>query len=549
MNVASTIFAPKRLGALAIAGVLLLTACAGNAAKPTEVKITGPASGTEVKVGSSLNIEGSATGDAIARIDVIIDGAVYATIPGPDAGVASFAVPPVPWTPTAAGQHTVVLSAFGIKPEEKLLGRSETVIINAQAAVAPATPTQSAPPTAVPTKAPAAVVAPAAAGTTAPAAAAGSATDAPSVTVTNEFVNVRKGPGIGYDKLGELKQNEKAPVKGRSADNSWYQVAYQSGTGWVIADYVTANAAAKGVPVASAPPPPVQAVVEAPAAAPAANPALIPLVPLAPAAAAPVAAPVVAAPAAPSVGARGILRINVNPVGSGATAYASWNIPNFKEGAFDKGDGRGFVGPIAPSMQVDVPGITGPRTIVVRWSDTSGNQGTDSLTIYVAGQAVAAATAPPSTNCAPGTPDWKGNPNNGNEYQFCARPGGDLEYVGTEYSSVQNFATGTNINVTYKWSLYGIKGLYLMVEPNDSRCGPAGSHGKNLPLNGEGTVSFNIADLSTGGYKVALRVIRNDNVEVRYNEKYLCIGTGGGGSGTSATATPGSSVVNPTAAP
>ena len=132
------------------------------------------------------------------------------------------------------------------------------------------------------------------------------------------------------------------------------------------------------------------------------------------------------------------------------------------------------------------------------------------------------------------------------------RPNGDLEYSGTEYSSVQYFATGSNINITYKWALYGIKGLYLMVEPNGSHCGPEGSHGKNIALNGEGTTSFNISDLSTGGYKVALRVIRNDSVEVRYNEKYLCIGVGGssgGGGSTSPTSTPGSSGANPTAAP
>ena len=268
----------RQLGA-AMAAVLLLSACTGSANTPTEVVITAPANGAEVKVGEGLKIQGRATGAGIARVDVLVDGAVYATIPGPDEGVADFQVPEVPWTPTSAGQHTISLSAYGVKPDEILLGRSETVIINAQAAVLPPTPTvplPTEPPSTPQSTVPAVQGTPDAAATTAPAAdapaapAADAGNEAPSVTVTNEFVNVRKGPAIGYDKLGELKQGEKAAVKGRSSDNSWFQIAYKGGNGWVIADYVQANATAKNVAVAAAPPLPFS--TPPPRSGPPANP-------------------------------------------------------------------------------------------------------------------------------------------------------------------------------------------------------------------------------------------------------------------------------------
>lgn len=394
-----------RLSALALVGLIALTACGGSSSKPPEIKITAPESGAALSVGQSVAIVGTATGDAISRVDVIIDGQTYATLNAPDKskGVPSFPIN-VPWTPLSAGTHAIQMKAFG-PPDDKLLTQSEPLVLNAQAASVPATPTAEAQPTtaAVPTAAPAATaegsnaqavptVAPPSGNNAQPAAttapAAGNANNsAPSLTVTNEFVNVRTGPDTAYDKVGELKQNQTAPVKGKSADGNWWQVSFpsgQGGVGWVIKDYVQANAAANNVPVASAPPKPVQPTTAPAAQAPAQPPALVPLVTVAP--------PQVAAPAAPGplTGGANVLKVEANPVAAGGTAFAYWNIPNFKEGCFDRGDGGGCKGPIAQSMRVDVPGLNGARTITLKWTDTNGAAQQDTLALNISGAPVAA---------------------------------------------------------------------------------------------------------------------------------------------------------------
>jgi hypothetical protein len=64
-------------------------------------------------------------------------------------------------------------------------------------------------------------------------------------------------------------------------------------------------------------------------------------------------------------------------------AYAVWNISDFSYGEFDRGDGQGFVGPIAHEQKVEVPNVTGPRLVQLRWKDTAGNWHYDSFTIQV----------------------------------------------------------------------------------------------------------------------------------------------------------------------
>src|SRR5512133_2609599 len=101
-------------GAVAMAMALVLSACAGNAPKPTEVKITSPAPGTVINVGQCTVIQGEATGENITRVEVVIDGKAYASLSTPDKtkGVPNFPVS-VPWTPMAAGTHAIQLRAFG----------------------------------------------------------------------------------------------------------------------------------------------------------------------------------------------------------------------------------------------------------------------------------------------------------------------------------------------------------------------------------------------------------------------------------------------------
>jgi uncharacterized protein YraI len=55
-------------------------------------------------------------------------------------------------------------------------------------------------------------------------------------------INVRSGPGITYDSLGQLDAGGKVQVIARDSSGAWYQILYPSssqGRGWVTAQYVT----------------------------------------------------------------------------------------------------------------------------------------------------------------------------------------------------------------------------------------------------------------------------------------------------------------------
>ena len=645
-----------------LVGLLLLSGCSFfGENKPTEAKITSPAPNSTINVGEQVQIEGLVTGDGITKVDIVIDNTTYASLSAPDQsqGVPNFPIggtdSPVPWTPLAAGAHALQLIVYGA-PDNALKAKSEPVLINAQASESVTVPTEvPAQPTAAlelqPTLAapgPGGTNATAAPGSTAAAgssAGAGTTAGAPSMTVMNDFVNVRKGPGVGYDKVGQLNKGETAPVKGKSSDGGWLQVSFPAaagGVGWVkLKDesdtLVQANDAANNVPVVAAPalpaapavsnPAPSNPVPANPAPAPS-NPVIIPIGPVASAAPPAVAPP----PAAtgPLLGSRNVLKVNTNPVASGGTIYATWSIPNFRDGEFDRGDGAGFKGPIAGSMTVDVPGITGARTLTLRWRDSSGqqledtiavqggisngapvappaqtgnltgsrnvlrinsnpiNSGTtvyatwsipnfrdgefdrgdgagfkgpiagamtvdipnvtssrnvtlrwrdtsgqqleDTLVLQVAGSSVIAPTSVSRGACNSSDPNWRGGTA---AYTFCA--GSDLNWTdgGKE---IRSYTQGQDVTLTASWDVYGIAGIWFIVEGSGQVCGPAGATIINRQTVGTGQETFNIKDLATGGYKVHLRIKRiSDGVEVDYNEKFLCIGTGTVNSPTATT--------------
>ena len=82
------------------------------------------------------------------------------------------------------------------------------------------------------------------------------------------------------------------------------------------------------------------------------------------------------------------------PVPMGTTAYAVWNIQDFREGAFDKGDGGGFKGPILAQMNVDIPNVTAPRQIRLRWVNKAGQEYIDSMTVLVGPVAISTPSTP-----------------------------------------------------------------------------------------------------------------------------------------------------------
>ena len=61
--------------------------------------------------------------------------------------------------------------------------------------------------------------------------------------------NVYSGPGLDFSVVGSLERGDTAPVTGRTADSSWWQIGFLEGRGWVSDEDVTANPAAYDVPI------------------------------------------------------------------------------------------------------------------------------------------------------------------------------------------------------------------------------------------------------------------------------------------------------------
>ena len=186
-------------------------------------------------------------------------------------------------------------------------------------------------------------------------------------------------------------------------------------------------------------------------------------------------------------------------------------------------------------MTVDVPGVTGARTIRLRWRDTAGQQLEDTLVLQVSGQAVVVPTTVAVTaDCNASNPDWRGGSTAA--YTFCVKK--DLGWTVGD-APRRSFNVAESVSLTADWNLYGINGIRFVVEPSSQLCGPQGTSVINVPTSGQGSYTFNVNQLAYGGYIVHLKVTRKDGQEVNYNEKFLCIGNGGGGGGgTSPTNTP-----------
>ena len=49
---------------------------------------------------------------------------------------------------------------------------------------------------------------------------------------------MRSGPGTNFDVVGQLGFDEQAPIVGRNAENTWWQILDNGTLGWVIDFYV-----------------------------------------------------------------------------------------------------------------------------------------------------------------------------------------------------------------------------------------------------------------------------------------------------------------------
>ncbi len=58
--------------------------------------------------------------------------------------------------------------------------------------------------------------------------------------VTNQFANIRSGPGTGYTRLGRVYQNERLPVKDIRAE--WVEISYRGKGAWIFGKLVSLEA-------------------------------------------------------------------------------------------------------------------------------------------------------------------------------------------------------------------------------------------------------------------------------------------------------------------
>ena len=235
------------LRALSMVVVLLVvTACGSGSTTPPSATITAPTAATPLKLGESTNITGKAAGSGLKSVEVWVDGAKLAGVDTPTQNEQFDVL--VPWAAAKAGAHVIQLK--GLNDKSEVIITSDAVFVNVTAPEPTATATlPPATPTVAPTAAP--VVA-----TTQPTVTAAPQGAIVSLKEGNDFVNVRKGPAVAYDKLGTLDAGQSAPVRGKNADGTWWQISFATasdGVGWVIGELVNVTGDTSSLPVATAP--------------------------------------------------------------------------------------------------------------------------------------------------------------------------------------------------------------------------------------------------------------------------------------------------------
>lgn len=67
-----------------------------------------------------------------------------------------------------------------------------------------------------------------------------SVVDMSATKYAKQSVNIRKGPGTDYEKIGSLTMNQKVTVTGQ-ADNGWYRISFNGGDAYVSNKYLVDN--------------------------------------------------------------------------------------------------------------------------------------------------------------------------------------------------------------------------------------------------------------------------------------------------------------------
>lgn len=81
-------------------------------------------------------------------------------------------------------------------------------------------------------------------------------------------LNVRTGPGLEYQQIGQVSSGDLFRILGTVIDQSWYVVEYQGGVGWLKAEFITVLGDPATISIIQAPPSPTPAASPTPTVAP-----------------------------------------------------------------------------------------------------------------------------------------------------------------------------------------------------------------------------------------------------------------------------------------
>jgi ABC-type branched-subunit amino acid transport system substrate-binding protein len=91
------------------------------------------------------------------------------------------------------------------------------------------------------------------------------------ITILNERQNVRSGPSIDYDVLGQLQKGDQARVIGANADNTWVVIDFRGRQGWLATYLLEVFGNLNSVPLINPPPTPTPGFTPTPVPPPEAD--------------------------------------------------------------------------------------------------------------------------------------------------------------------------------------------------------------------------------------------------------------------------------------
>lgn len=78
----------------------------------------------------------------------------------------------------------------------------------------------------------------------------------PYLIVTRAVQNVRSGPGLNYDVIGQLQEGDTAEIIGANLDFSWVAISFRGSQGWLSRGILDLFGNVNSIPILSAPPTP-----------------------------------------------------------------------------------------------------------------------------------------------------------------------------------------------------------------------------------------------------------------------------------------------------